>query len=263
MPAALPRLYRHLAVDDNCRERVLEAGVPPERVHVVFNAVDLRRFLPRAPLPARPRRAAVFSNYASDDTQLPAVRAACASLGLPLDVIGAAAGRESAHPEELLGRYDLVFAKARCALEAIAVGCAVVLCDFQGLGRLVTRAEAPALRRWNFGARVLDRPLEPRLIAAEVARYHAGDAAAVSRWVRDNAGLEACVSELVGLYREVIAEHRAARPVGRRREAWAAARALRAAGATPMWRVRLARLPVIGSMLLALKRTLVGMPLPE
>jgi len=41
----------------------------------------------------------IFSNYASEDTQLPAVQAACAARGLPLDVIGAAAGRESAAPE--------------------------------------------------------------------------------------------------------------------------------------------------------------------
>lgn len=53
----------------------------------------------------------------------------------------------------MLGGYDLVFAKARCALEAMAVGCAVVLCDVGGLGPLVTRAQVQHLRRWNFGRR--------------------------------------------------------------------------------------------------------------
>lgn len=259
-PAALPRLYRHVAVDDNCRERVLLAGVPPARVRVVFNAVDLRRFAPRAPLPARPRRAAIFSNYAAADTQLPAVQAACAALGLPLDVIGAAAGRASRAPEAELGRYDVVFAKARCALEAMAVGCAVVLCDFGGLGAMVTRSEAPRLRRWNFGARVLDRPLQPRLIAAEVARYDAADATAVSRWVRETADLETCVAELVALYREAIETHRAAPPVSARREARTAARALRAAGLPSPWRAGLARVPLVGGMLLGLKRALDGLP---
>jgi hypothetical protein len=81
--------------------------------------------------------------------------------------------------------------------------------------------------------------------------------------VRETASLEVCVSELVSLYHEAIAEHRAARPVSRRREAWAAGRALRAAGAPSTWRVRLARLPLVGAMLLALRRTLDGIPLLE
>ena len=250
------------ASTDSARPAAL-AGVPAAHVRVVFNAVDLTRFAPRPPLPAQPRRAVIFSNYASEDTQLPAVQAACAARGLPLDVIGAAAGRESAAPEALLGRYDLVFAKARCALEAMAVGCAVVLCDFRGLGPMVTRAEAPALRTWNFGARVLDRPLEARLIGDEMARYEAADATAVSRWVRETAGLERCVAELVTIYRESIDAHRAAPPVSPWREARATARALRTVGWPSPWRARLARMPLVGPVLLGVKRALTRLPLLE
>ena len=102
----------------------------------MLNAVDLSRFIPRPPLPDRPLGAAVFSNYASRWTHLPAIEEACSTLGIPLDVIGKAFGTETQKPEELLPKYDLVFAKARCALEAMATGCAVVLCDFAGLGSM-------------------------------------------------------------------------------------------------------------------------------
>lgn len=51
------------------------------------------------------------------------------------------------NPEHLLSNYDLVFAKARCALEAMAAGAAVVLCDKTGLGSMVSMSEvAPASR---------------------------------------------------------------------------------------------------------------------
>ncbi len=56
-------------------------------------------------------------------------------------------------PERILPRYDLVFAKGRCALEAMAAGCAVIVCDAVGLGEMVTHGSVEEMRRWNFGAR--------------------------------------------------------------------------------------------------------------
>lgn len=209
-PPRFPRVLRHVAVDDTCRDRLaLEHGVGADRLRVLLNAVDLERFRPRAPLPARPGRALVFSNTANDSTHLAAVREACRRAGISLDVVGAEANNPTSRPEELLGRYDLVFAKARCALEAMAVGAAVVLCDMYGSGPLVTTGELERLRRLNFGMRSLDRPLDADVLAGEVARYDAADAAEVSRRVRETAGLDALVDEIVELYREVVAEHAA------------------------------------------------------
>ena len=44
-------------------------------------------------------------------------------------------------------------------------------------------------------------------LGREIARYDAADAAEVSRRVRASAGLDLLVEEVVGLYREVLAEH--------------------------------------------------------
>lgn len=140
-PPVFPRILRYVAVDGTNRDRlVVENSVPEEKVRVLHNWVDLERFRPRSPLPERPRKALVFSNYASRDTHLPAVEEACRRAGLELDVSGSGAGKALAAPETMLGEHDLVFAKARCALEALAVGTAVVLCDYRGLGTLVTSA---------------------------------------------------------------------------------------------------------------------------
>ena len=209
MPPRFPRILRYVAVDDTCRDRLLwEHAVPAERVRVQLNFVDLERFRPRGPLPARPARALVFSNYASEETHLGAAREACARAGIALDVVGQKAGRVAAEPEKVLGGYDLVFAKGRCALEALAVGAAVVLCDAVGSGPLVTTGELPRLRRLNFGVRALAGDLRPETLAAEISRYDPRDAAEVSRHIRATADRGRAVDEVVELYREVVAEYR-------------------------------------------------------
>ncbi len=254
-----PRILLYVAVDDNCRERLAEEGIPDERTRVVLNWVDLDRFRARGPLPPRPRRALLFSNYASARTHLGVVREACARLGLPLDVAGAAAGRLCERPEAILAQYDLVFAKARCALEALAVGAAVVLCDARGVGPLVTAVELDRLRRLNLGMRTLTEPLQPEILLREVARYDAEDAALVSRRVRATVGLDVAIDHLLAIYREVIAEHARA-PAGPEIEARAAAAYLRASLERRV-RGRLKRIPALGPLLVALNWKIVGSPL--
>lgn len=208
-PPRFPRFLRYVAVDFTTRERLVsEGGIPPERVAVVLNFVDLDRFHPRAPLPLRPRRALVFSNQASEGTFLPAVREACARSGLALEVAGVAAGNQVERPETLLPGFDLVFAKGRAAMEAMAVGAAVVLCDQAGAGPLVTSADFDRLRPLNFGIRTLRDPLTADFLASQIARYDAADAAEVSRRLRATAGIEEAVDRLLGLYEAVLAEHR-------------------------------------------------------
>lgn len=209
IPPRFPRILRYVAVDFTTRERLVsERGIPPERVEVVLNFVDLERFRPRPPLPPKPARALVFSNQASERTFLPAVREACRRHGIAVDVAGAASGGVAERPETLLPAYDLVFAKGRAAMEAMAVGAAVVLCDEIGTGPLVTSAELDRLRPLNFGIRTLRKPVDPDLLAAEIARYNPADAAEVSRRIRATAGIEEAVDRMTGLYEGVLAEHR-------------------------------------------------------
>jgi hypothetical protein len=91
----------------------------------------------------------VFSNTAAPSTHLNVVREACNRTGIEVDVAGSAMNTSVAAPESLLANYDLVFAKARCALEALSVGTAVILCDSAGSGPLVTTNQLEQLRRLN------------------------------------------------------------------------------------------------------------------
>ncbi|HKO41871.1 MAG TPA: glycosyltransferase [Pyrinomonadaceae bacterium] len=270
-PPHFPRILRYVAVDQTCRDRlVLRSGVSEERVRVLLNFVDMDRFQSRSPLPPRPKKALLFSNYASDETHLNIVREACSRGGLEFEVIGSGVGRPCAEPEKVLGQYDIVFAKARAALEAMAVGTAVVLCDATGMGPLVTTAELERLRALNFGVRALSQPLDADRLAMEIRRYDAADATEVSSRIRSDAGLETAVSELVELYDEVIAEYRAQNTIddagaaeGRAAAAYLGrlkAEIASHGAATIRMRERVRRIPVLGKLGVQLARLLAGSP---
>jgi len=118
-------------------------------------------------------------------------------MGPELDVIGFGAGTGVSNPEHVLHRHDIVFATARCALEAMAVGAAVVLCDFGGVGPMVTGENFDRLRCMNFGqgALVLREPqvTSEKEVVANERRYRVDD------------DVEGAVSEL--LYKTAYTTH--------------------------------------------------------
>jgi len=201
------RIRRYFGVSQLCVDRLVREGVPPGDAALLLNFVDTKRFVPRPALPTHARRALVFSNYANEGTHLPAVRAACREAGLELDVVGYGVGNMVHHPEAVLGAYDIVFAKAKAAMEAMAVGTAVVLCDSTGVGPMVTSAGFDDLRPLNFGFQALRDPIEPGILLREIARYDAVDAERVRERLRSSADLERSVADLVAIYRAAIAEH--------------------------------------------------------
>jgi glycosyltransferase involved in cell wall biosynthesis len=202
-PVPHPQMRRVVAVDETVAARCRDAGVAPDRLRIILNAVDMDRFKPRAALPARPRRALLLTK--GYDHQA-AVRAACARFGLALDELGPATARVSEHLEQELPRYDLVFATARMALEAACVGCAVVVADDRGFAGMLTEARLDGWRWKNLGAALLtEPPTEDRFVAA-IAAYDPDDAARVAARLRREARLEDAIAAYLAVYREAIAE---------------------------------------------------------
>jgi len=208
-PPRLKRVRRFVAVDETCRDRLTKLeGIPESQTEVFYNAVDLQRFQPRSPLPTRPERALVFSNYVTPSEQR-VFAAACASRGIRCEGLGGNLARGRLRPDALLAQFDVVFAKGRCAWEALAVGAAVVVADASGAGPLVTAQELDRLRRANFGRRLLRQPLHEKWLGEQLDGYSASDASEVSRRVREEAPIARLVNVLVELYRQVIDEQAA------------------------------------------------------
>lgn len=205
VPPLSPRIGAWVAVDRNCRDRLaFERGIAADRIRILTNPVDLQRFPKRDSLPATPRRALVFSNQAGRSTWTP-IREACAQRGIEVDVVGETAGRAVDDPETLLPRYDVVFAKARCAIEAAAVGTAVIACDERGLAGMITTERLDSWRQLNFGMRTLQLPVTAENVLRELDRYDPVDAAAVSRRIRDSHDVDLLAEQFIDIYDELLA----------------------------------------------------------
>jgi hypothetical protein len=220
-PVFGPQVRRYFGVSPLCIARLIHEGIPPEAAELIPNFVDTRRFVARGGLPPRARRALIFSNYAHARTHLPAVAEACRRAGLEFDVVGKSSGNSVARPESVLWRYDLIFAKAKASMEAMATGAAVVLCDFGGVGPIVTSENFERLRQVNFGFEALVDPLTPESVLRQMERYDPEDAARVCTKIHSTAGLESAVEHLLTIYVEVIGAKgvSATAPVRRNRQA--------------------------------------------
>ncbi len=274
-PPRFPRVLRYVAVDDQCYDKLIyECGVPEDKTQIICQFVDLERFQPRSPLPARPRRAAILCNHTKENEHLKAAREACSKRGVTLDVFGAGVGRTCERPEAVLRDYDVVFAKGRAALESAAVGAAVVVYWWRRLGPMVTTGNLEQLRTDGFGMRAMSSQLTAeefgRAIDRALEEYDPSDAADVSRRVRAEAGSDLAMNELLRIYEEVIAEN-AATPHDREKEAHAAAAHIRnltldfrrqreSVFNSTTFRVgeRLRRTPGIGKLARSLARGIVG-----
>jgi hypothetical protein len=121
--------------------------------------------------------------------------------------MGLSSGHPCSRPEEILSSYDLVFAKARSALEALASGAAVITCDAEAFGCMVNTDNLDPLRELNFGIRTLNKKIDPETIFNEIEKYDPDDAQKVSRRIRSSADIELVVDKLLALYQQVIEEY--------------------------------------------------------
>lgn len=202
-PCRAPWVNRFVVVGEPCRVRLVERdGIDASKVELLLNFVALDRFVQSVKPAAPARRVLVFSNHIKKGRGLETIAAACAAERLELEIIGSGAGQVAVDPREPLSRADIVLAQGRCALEAMASGCAVVLCGAERIGAFVSPAEFANLRAANFGFTCLNADLTVDAVRQRLRAVSVGDAYEVTRMVREHAGLDQAISRLESLYDE-------------------------------------------------------------
>jgi hypothetical protein len=168
-PPQLPELVSaSVAMYDRVveRARALAGGVPVVRL---AQPVDLRRFVPHGPLVDPPRRALALSNHLRGDRR-DQLAAACAEIGLELGFVGANNGA-SAAPENELNRADIVIAKGRSIVEAMACGRAAYVYDQNGGDGWITPETYESHAADNFAGLSTGEVVDAARLRRDLAAY--------------------------------------------------------------------------------------------
>lgn len=205
-PLEFPRVYTYVAVDEICQERILsQTGIPKDRVRLLLNFADETRFLPRqTELPSFPKKALLLSNYESRDGKTETLREICKELGIELTQYGISSGQVAERPEELYREYDLVFAKARAALESLMVGTPVIPYQDGKIGPLVRLENLSKLRKRNIGFSTITQALSQSSLKEQLHFYNPEEMGKVAQVMREEATLENTVQKLLEIYFETL-----------------------------------------------------------
>ena len=205
-PPLLERIRKYIAVEQTCFDRLtLKVGCPAERSTILHPTVDIDKFWKRHSLPEQPKNALFYSEDL-DQGPLTDLQGACDDQEIKLDRSDAIL-KECPQPlEAVLPKYDLVFAHGRCAAEAIAAGCAVVLCSKTKSGPIVSSGEVQRFSRFNFGMRLLPHDHSKGRLIHVIKNYNAEDAESASNAVRTAASSNDWIAELLEFYEAAIEE---------------------------------------------------------
>jgi hypothetical protein len=130
--------------------------------------IDTGRLRPLSPIRRRPRRAAILGNYPD---RVYAVRKAWEPYGIEVIQIG---GRHQRYDvAAALDGIDIVVAKGRAALDAMACGRAVYLYDIFGGDGWITPATYPDVEADHFAGQATNRVIEIADLTRDLADYDA------------------------------------------------------------------------------------------
>lgn len=206
LPPLHDQILTYVAVSYATLQRVVnEARIPWQDTKILSNIVDTNLFkLRTSELPAQPKKALFFSNYTKDWSELSPFQEACQQLGISFDAVGGGLGKLCYNPETILGDYDIVFAVGKCAVEAMAVGCAVIPAyPGTAIGEMVSLRNVRGSRRRNF-AQCMRYAAETPRIVAEINKYDPAKVLKVTQFIRKYSSLEYGVENYLKLYDKTI-----------------------------------------------------------
>lgn len=213
-PPKYRNIMKYVAVDYNCLDRlVIDNGIPEQSTSILYNWVDTTRFRFRETFHDKPQKALVFSNTATPDNYFRTIQETCFALGIKTDGLGFNLRNSTRYPEQVLHDYDIVFAKAKAAMEALSTGAGVIVCDILGMGGMVCAENFDYFRKYNFGMKTLTRPVDPALIIREIEKYNVKDIKVTGQMIREDAAIGPLVDKILLLYNNAIKEYSQTRHV--------------------------------------------------
>lgn len=204
-PIRHPNVVRHYGVSTMaCRRIETALGRPGDGIF--GNFVDPALYARRGPLPDRPQRWLVVAEKKHALKHLARVALVAAGNGARLAAIGPRVRRRIDNVPAEAARHDLVFASARCAIEAAAAGCAVVVTDYRGSAGLLTPDNLSALLAGNCGAESFREPASIAALWRAARAYDPKLCDEASALMHRSTMLPMALAELERIYAGAVAE---------------------------------------------------------
>jgi len=202
-PLIHKNIIKYIAVSHYIKEIILEPTIPRKKIEVIYNWVDTNRFEQKDIISTNIQKALIFSNTFCNEDKL-TVYEVCNNNNISIESVGWTSGYVNKEPEKILQKYDLVFAKGKCALEALACGCAVILCDMERLGDLITTENLEYTRKYNFGIKTLTHKIDEHILNQLIKKYDPFDVKKVSDKVRNECSFDIRFKQIIKLYKECV-----------------------------------------------------------
>ncbi|MBH1965062.1 MAG: glycosyltransferase family 4 protein [Comamonadaceae bacterium] len=206
-PPVFSNIKKYVAVGELTREHISNScAVKREDISIIPNFVDLEKFEVKQQINRIPVAAAIFGNsIGKNSTLVRSVAEACNLAGMKrLDLYGLRAGNPINNPQEVLPNYDIVFSAGRCAIEAMSVGNAVIICDESGVAEMI-RPENMAGMFGRFGSSSLRKErLNADFLCKEIRKYDAAGVRQVTDWIREKVDLRHAADRYESVYREAM-----------------------------------------------------------
>lgn len=123
-----------------------------------------------------------------------------------MDIIGKAGGNAIDNPETQLADFDIVFAVGHSALEAMSVGCAVIVANPLGAyGMNQPQNLESMFGRFGITSLVQER-MDPAFLHSEIRKYDVENTLNVALCAREKVGLQAAAEHYEAVYRAAISD---------------------------------------------------------
>ncbi len=181
-PIYHPNIIKYIGVGRLTQSRIHQAlNISSDQIFLIHNSFNESLFKQIRNLPIKPLSCLIYSKYPNIDK---IIMPECKRLGLKVDIAGSGFGEQVAAPENILSQYDIIFASGMGAIEALASGAAVIVCDGRGAFGMITTSNYKYAQEHNFGLKTLDLELSPGFVEDNINKYNREDAKLVSKLVR-------------------------------------------------------------------------------
>lgn len=144
-------IHKFIAVSDEVFRHLQKKNVSKDKLEIIRNAVDIKRFYPEKPINEKLKNVLVLSNHVYGDTKK-MIQDAAKKLNLNLTFIGKQT-KAYFNIEEYINKNDLVITIGRGVLESMACGRVVLIYDKFGGDGVVTRELIHESKLNNFSGR--------------------------------------------------------------------------------------------------------------